>query len=76
MQMELLGRRPGREDSRQRGAGGYALWYQVRLPDGSTGWLQGAAPSTFETGSNGRPATVRFDLLPAVMTPGGATASQ
>jgi murein DD-endopeptidase MepM/ murein hydrolase activator NlpD len=76
MQMDLLGRRPGREDSRQPGAGGYALWYQVRLPDGRTGWLQGAAPSTFETGSNGRPSTVRFDLLPAVSTPGDTPAGQ
>jgi hypothetical protein len=72
MRMELLGRRPGREDSRQPGAGGYALWFQVRLADGRTGWLQGAAPSSFDTGSDGRPSTVRFNLLPAVQTPGSA----
>jgi hypothetical protein len=35
------------------------------LPDGRAGWVQAAIPSTFETGSDGRPSSVYFDFYPA-----------
>jgi hypothetical protein len=55
----------GAEDTRATSAQGYRLWYRLRLPDGREGWVQAAVPTTFETGSDGRPATVRFNLVPA-----------
>lgn len=60
----LLELRAGPEATESTGAESYALWYRVRLPDGREGWLQAAAPSDFETGSDGRPSTTRFNLLP------------
>jgi murein DD-endopeptidase MepM/ murein hydrolase activator NlpD len=65
----LLDTWTGPEDTRQTSARSYQLWYHIRLPDGQTGWMQAAVPSTFETGSDGRPASVFFLLLPAVTTP-------
>ncbi len=62
---ELLGLHTGREDSRGTSAGAYQLWYRLRLPDGRTGWAQAAVPVAFETGSDGRPSSVRFNFLPA-----------
>lgn len=55
--------RAGPEDSTATDANGYDLWYRLALPDGVDGWLRAAVPSSFETGSDGEPATVRFDLL-------------
>src|SRR5215218_8727255 len=43
----------------------YRLWYQITLPDGTAGWVQAAVPSTNDTGSDGRPSSVRFRFLPA-----------
>jgi hypothetical protein len=65
----LLDRWAGPEDARETSAQGYTVWYQVRAADGQEGWLQAAVPTSFETGSDGRPATVRLNLIPA---PGGA----
>lgn len=62
----LLELRAGPEATESTGAESYALWYRVRLSDGREGWLQAAAPSAFETGSDGRPSTTRFNLLPAL----------
>lgn len=62
--LPLLAQRAGPEDARALGAGGYALWYRVELPDGTRGWAQAAVPSDEETGADGRPASVRFNLLP------------
>jgi murein DD-endopeptidase MepM/ murein hydrolase activator NlpD len=61
----LLQVRAGREDTRETSALGYLLWYALRLPDGRTGWVQAASPSTFETGSDGRPSSIYFNFLPA-----------
>ena len=44
----------------------YRLWYRIALPDGASAWVRGAIPSAFDTGSDGRPSSVRFDFLPAV----------
>jgi hypothetical protein len=62
----LLEVRAGPEDSQGTSAEAYHLWYRLQLPDGRDGWMQAAVPSTFETGSDGRPSTVRFNFFPAV----------
>jgi murein DD-endopeptidase MepM/ murein hydrolase activator NlpD len=54
----------GSEDSRDTGSNAYDLWYRLQLPDGTSGWVQAAVASTFETGSNGAPSSVYFTLLP------------
>ena len=59
----LLEVRSGAEATEATSAEVYALWYRVRLPDGREGWLQAAVPSTFETGSDGRVATVQFNFF-------------
>lgn len=60
----LLEVRTGPEDSQAASALAYVLWYRVRLPDGRAAWIAAAVPSAFETGSDGRPSTTRFNLLP------------
>jgi murein DD-endopeptidase MepM/ murein hydrolase activator NlpD len=67
----LLGLRAGPEDSRGTSALGYKLWYRIQLPDRRSGWVQAAVPSTFETGGDGRPSSVMFNLFPVIeATPG------
>jgi murein DD-endopeptidase MepM/ murein hydrolase activator NlpD len=56
----------GAEDTRQTSARAYQLWYRIAVPDGRTGWVQAAVPSTFETGSDGRPSSVYFNFFPAI----------
>jgi murein DD-endopeptidase MepM/ murein hydrolase activator NlpD len=60
----LLATQTGAPDARGTSASTYVLWYQIRLPDGRTGWVQAAVPSAFETGSDKRPATVYFNFYP------------
>jgi len=62
----LVGIFTGAEDTRETSALAYQLWYQIRLPDGSTGWVQAAVPSSFETGGDGRPSSVYFNFFPAI----------
>jgi hypothetical protein len=47
--------------STETSALGYRVWYRL---DG--GWVRALVPDTFETGSDGRPSTVRPVLLPVV----------
>jgi hypothetical protein len=61
----LLELRAGPEATEGTSALAYQLWYHIQLPDGSGGWVQAAVPSTFDTGSDGRPSSVYFSLLPA-----------
>ncbi len=61
----LLEIRAGPEDASGTSAEAYDLWYRIALPNGESAWVQAAVPSTFETGSDGRPATVVFNLVPA-----------
>jgi len=63
----LLAISAGPEASRGTSALAYDLWYRVRLADGRAGWVQAALPSPFDTGSDGRPSSVVFDLLPDAM---------
>jgi murein DD-endopeptidase MepM/ murein hydrolase activator NlpD len=57
----------GDEDATGTSAEGYRLWYRLALPDGKIGWVQVAVPTDDDTGSDGRPSSVRFDFLPAVV---------
>jgi murein DD-endopeptidase MepM/ murein hydrolase activator NlpD len=45
----------------------YRLWYRLATTGGTAGWVQAAVPSAYDTGSDGRPSSVRFDFLPAVV---------
>lgn len=61
----LLAILAGAEQSRETSALAYQLWYQLQLPDGRAGWVQAAVPSSFETGSDGRPSSVYFNFFPS-----------
>jgi hypothetical protein len=60
----LLGVYAGLEGARGTSAEAYVLWYRIELPDRTSGWVQAAVPSTLERGSDGRAASVRFNLIP------------
>ncbi len=45
----------------------YWLWYRIALTNGESAWVQAAVPTVNDTGSDGRPSSVRFDFLPAVV---------
>jgi hypothetical protein len=62
----LLGVRAGPEDTQETSALSYQLWYRIQLPDRRVEWVQAAVPSTFETGSDGRPSSVFFNFFPAI----------
>ncbi len=62
----------GSEASTGTGSEAYRLWFRIALPDGGDGWVRAAVPSDLETGSDGRPSSVRFDLLPATGVVPGA----
>jgi murein DD-endopeptidase MepM/ murein hydrolase activator NlpD len=62
----LLAIATGREASTDTSAEGYRLWYRIELPAGDRAWVQAAVPSDHDTGSDGRPSSVRFNLLPAL----------
>lgn len=55
----------GPEDASGSSAEAYRLWYRIGLPDGTSAWVQAVISDDFEQGSDGRPATLRFQLLPA-----------
>jgi hypothetical protein len=52
--------------STQTSAEAYRLWYSIALPDGTRGWIQAAIPDSGDTGSDGRPSSVRLQVLPQV----------
>lgn len=45
----------------------YRLWYQIVLPKGGSAWVQAAVASAFETGGDGRPSTISFNFVPAII---------
>jgi len=65
----LLAVDTGPEDSAETSAGGYRLWYQVEAPGVGPAWVQAALPDANDTMSDGRPASIRFTLLPAIVAP-------
>ena len=62
----LLAVDAGDEVATGTSAEGYRLWYRIALANGEFAWVQAAVPSANDTGSDGRPSSVRFDFLPAV----------
>jgi hypothetical protein len=65
----LLAVDAGAEDTTGTSGEAYRVWYRIALPDGAEGWVQPAMPTANDTGSDGRPSSVRFDFLPAVAIP-------
>ena len=59
----------GEEDALGTSAKAFRVWYQIAAPDGGEGWVRAAVPVDYDTGSDGRPSSVRFDLLPGVAAP-------
>lgn len=53
----------GPADLRGSSAAAYELWYKIAFAGGA-GWARAIIPDDFEQGSDGRPATLRFQLLP------------
>jgi murein DD-endopeptidase MepM/ murein hydrolase activator NlpD len=60
---DLLEISSGPEDSRAGSAEGYRIWYRIAW-QGTTGWVQAAVADPFETGSDGRPSSVYFVIMP------------
>lgn len=56
----------GRAATKRTSAEHYRLWYELALSDGERGWVQAALPDSNDTGSDGRPFSVRFAFLPVV----------
>jgi murein DD-endopeptidase MepM/ murein hydrolase activator NlpD len=56
----------GPDASEQTSAEAYRLWYRIDVPGVGRVWVQAAIPSSHDTGSDGRPASIRFDFLPAI----------
>lgn len=56
----------GQEASLQTSAEGYRLWVRIDSPQGKRGWVQAAVASNNDTGNDGRPSSVWFNLLPDV----------
>ena len=63
----LLAVAVGAEDATGASAEVYRVWYRIALPDGDIGWVQAAVPTNYDTGSDGRPSSVRFNFLPAMV---------
>jgi murein DD-endopeptidase MepM/ murein hydrolase activator NlpD len=59
----------GAEETTGTSAEAYRLWYRIALPTGDEGWVEAAVPTPYDTGSDGRPSSVRFDFLPGFATP-------
>jgi hypothetical protein len=65
----LLSIATGREASVETSAEGYRLWYRIVQPDEERVWVQAGMPSDNDTGSDGRPSSVRFNFLPSLGSP-------
>jgi hypothetical protein len=63
----LLAIDAGEEASTGTSAEAYRLWYQIALPDETEGWVQAAVPSDNDTGSDGRPSSVRLTMVPVAV---------
>jgi hypothetical protein len=60
----LTGVEAGDPLSQETSAEGYRLWYEIELAAGESGWFRALAASDEDTGSDGRPSSIRFNLLP------------
>jgi hypothetical protein len=59
------------ENTTHTTAEAYHVWYRIGLPDDRDGWVVAMAPSTEETGTDGRPSTIILNFVPNVITPEG-----
>lgn len=57
----------GPEASLETSSDGYRLWYHIAIPDFGRVWIQAAIPSSNDTGSDGRPSSIRIDFLLAIL---------
>jgi murein DD-endopeptidase MepM/ murein hydrolase activator NlpD len=62
----LLEVEAGEEDATGTSAAATRLWYQIGLPNGDAGWVQAVVPVAIDSGSDGRPSSLRLDFVPAV----------
>lgn len=63
----LVGIEAGDEETTQTSAGAYRLWYRIIDPGTETPvWVRALEPSDDALGSDGRPSSLRFNLLPAI----------
>jgi hypothetical protein len=62
----LLAIDAGEENALGTSAEAYRVWYQIDVPPSGEAWIQAAVPVDYDTGSDGRRSSVRFDFLPAV----------
>lgn len=56
----------GAEEDHGTSAEAYRLWYQITTADADDVWVQAALPDAIDTGSDGRPSSVRLVLLPGI----------
>lgn len=56
----------GQAASASTSADAYSLSYLIDLGDGASGWVRAAVADNGDTGSDGRPSSVRFVLLPDI----------
>jgi hypothetical protein len=66
----LLAIATGAEDATGTSAEATRLWYQLALPSGEAAWVQAAVPVAIDSGSDGRPSSLRFDVVPVILTEG------
>jgi murein DD-endopeptidase MepM/ murein hydrolase activator NlpD len=66
----LLEVRAGPEGSRLTSAEAYRLWYRIELEGDGEAWVEAAVPSDLETGTDGWPSSIRFNLLPLTVAKG------
>lgn len=60
----------GEEDTTGTSAEAYRLWYRIIVPGRDEPvWVRALEPTLDETGSDGRPSSLRFDFLPIVPPP-------
>lgn len=62
-QLPLLEIDAGDEATLETGAGAYSIWCKVTVPSGATSWLPAVRATNEFVQTDGRPATVRIDLL-------------
>ena len=61
--LPLLEISTGEEATLETSADAYSIWCKVALPSGERGWLPAVRPTSEFVQTDGRPATVRIDLL-------------
>jgi murein DD-endopeptidase MepM/ murein hydrolase activator NlpD len=65
-QLSVLAVDAGEEASTGTSADAYYLSYLIDLGDETSGWVRAAVADYGDTGSDGRPSSVRFSLLPVL----------